>query len=81
MKKVYTIFNADISQVILTTEDRALAEEYMMDAFMEDVLYQWYWEQQYDPQFNPSESAKTIWNDIMVWYTDYVEIFESEVIN
>lgn len=81
MKKVYVVFNADISEVMFVTEDRALAEEYMMDAFIADVLYQWYWDQQYDSQFNPNKAAKTIWDDIMDWYAGYVGIFESEVIN
>ncbi len=82
MKKVYTIFNADISNIVLSTTDRSFAEESMMDAFMEDVLYEWYWRAQYENVNleNAPRIAKEVWNDLIYWYTEYVEIFESEVV-
>ena len=80
MKKVYVLFNTDVSEIILATEDQTLAEEVMMDAFMEDVFYQWYWEQQHRASFDPYRDAKEIWDDILYWYNDYVYIFESEVV-
>lgn len=81
MKKVYVTYNMDTNEIILITEDRALAEEYMMDMFMEDIFYQWYWEQKYNLHFEPHKVAKEVWESTMSWYTDYVGIFESEVIN
>ena len=80
MKKIYVIFNADINQIVCATEDKSLAEEYMMDAFIEDAEYQWYWEQQHTPHFDPYKEASEIWNDVLTWYVDYVEIFVSEVL-
>ena len=47
MKKVYILFNYDVNEVILATEDKEFAQECMCDCFMADVEYQWYWEQQY----------------------------------
>lgn len=80
MRKIYILFNSDINQITCATEDKSLAEEYMMDAFIEDVEYQWYYNQQYNSHFDPYKEASAIWDDVLTWYTDYVEIFESEVL-
>lgn len=79
MSKVYIIFNLDTGQPECVTKDKQLAQEYLCDYFMNDVLYEWYWAQQYDKDFNPKHDARDIWYANLDWYNTYVEIFESEV--
>ena len=84
MKKIYILFNYDVNEVILATEDKELAQECMYDCFIADVEYQWYWEQQKsnigDTYTEKCETAKGIWYDMMNWYDNYIDIIESEVI-
>jgi hypothetical protein len=82
MKKVYIIFNYDVNEVILATEDKEFAQECMCDCFMADVEYQWYWEQQYRSLENENikQLAYDIWNDMIIWYNDYIGIIEEDLI-
>lgn len=82
MKKVYILFNYDVNEVILATEDKEFAQECMCDCFMADVEYQWYWEQQYRSLENENikQTAHDIWNDMLSWYEDYIGIIEEDLI-
>ena len=82
MKKVYILFNYDVNEVILATEDKEFAQECMCDCFMADVEYQWYWEQQYRSLENENikQLAYDIWNDMIIWYNDYIGIIEEDLI-
>lgn len=82
MKKVYILFNYDVNEVILVTEDKEFAQECMCDCFMADVEYQWYWEQQYRSLENENieQTAHDIWNDMLNWYEDYIGIIEEDLI-
>ena len=82
MKKVYILFNYDVNEVILATEDKEFAQECMCDCFMADVEYQWYWEQQYRSLENDNikQLAYDIWNDMIIWYNDYIGIIEEDLI-
>lgn len=82
MKKVYILFNYDVNEVILVTEDKGFAQECMCDCFMADVEYQWYWEQQYRSLENETieQTAHDIWNDMLNWYEDYIGIIEEDLI-
>ena len=82
MKKVYILFNYDVSEIVLVSEDRDFVRECLCDCFMADVDYQWYWEQMHTT-CNPksiNETARDIWNDMLQWYEDYMGIIEEEVI-
>lgn len=80
MKKVFIVFNSDINEVMCVTEDKQLAEEYLMDCFINDVEYQWYWDQQYKLIKDLPILAQDIWNDLLDWYNNYVFIYEGDVI-
>ena len=82
MKKVYILFNYDVNEVILATEDKEFAQECMCDCFMADVEYQWYWEQQYRSLENENiqQLAYDIWNDMIIWYNDYIGIIEEDLV-
>lgn len=82
MKKVFIVYNWDTNEVACVTEDRGLAEEYMMDFFNADIEYQWYWEQQWrglEIFDNLPAIAQQIWEDIIEWYEKYMIIYEEEV--
>ena len=85
MKKIYVLFNHDVNEIMATSEDRDLLCELMCDYFMNDVNFEWYWEQQHRPigdtYVKSCKTAKYVWDDIMDWYNNYVEIMESEIIN
>ena len=79
--KVYVIFNSDIGKVLAVVKgDEQLAREYLYDFFFEDVMYQWFWMSQYNKDFNPEHDASDIWYELLDWYYENVDIFESEVI-
>ena len=85
MKKIYVLFNHDINEIMTASEDRDLLCELMCDYFIDDVNFQWYWEQQTsiigDTYAERCETAKNIWDDFMDWYNTYIEIMETEVIS
>ena len=83
MKKVYILFNYDINEVILATEDKEFAQECMCDCFMADVEYQWYWEQQHRSLENKNikQIARDIWDNMIIWYENYIDIIEKNLIN
>ncbi len=82
MKKVYILFNYDINEVVLASEDKEFVQECMCDCFMADVEYQWYWEQQYHSleTENIKQIARDIWDDIIIWYDNYMDIIEEDLI-
>ena len=82
MKNIYILYNQDICETLCASEDRELLQEVMCDMFMEDVLFQWYWDLQwsvYEIKDLP-ERANMIWDDMIEWYWDYIIIEEVEVI-
>lgn len=85
MKKIYVLFNYDVNEIMAISEDRDLLCELMCDYFMNDVIFEWYWGQQHhsigDTYVKRCKTAKHVWDDIMDWYNNYVEIIESEVVN
>ena len=82
MKKVYILFNDDIGEIVDVSEDEDLLREMMCDYFMDDVEYQFYFEQQYnDIEVDKACLwAQELWEDMMDWYTKYMYIIEKEVI-
>ena len=82
MKKVYILFNDDIGEIVDVSEDEDLLREMMCDYFMDDVEYQFYFEQQYNDIEVDKASlwARELWEDMMDWYTKYMYIIEKEVI-
>ena len=82
MKKVYILFNYDVNEVVLVSEDKEFVQECMCDCFMADVEYQWYWEQQYHclENENIKQIARDIWDDIIIWYDNYMDIIEEDLI-
>ena len=82
MKKVYILFNDDIGEIVDVSEDEDLLREIMCDYFMDDVEYQFYFEQQYnDIEVDRACLwARELWEDMMDWYTKYMYIIEKEVI-
>ena len=85
MKKIYVLFNTDgANEIIAASEDRDFLCELMCDYFINDVNFQWYWEQQNgnigDTYAEKCETAKNIWYDMIIWYDNYVDIFESEIV-
>ena len=82
MKKVYILFNYDINEVVLVSEDKEFVQECMCDCFMADVEYQWYWEQQYHSfeTEDIKQIARDIWDDIIIWYDNYMDIIEEDLI-
>ena len=82
MKKVYILFNDDIGEIVNVSEDEDLLREMMCDYFMDDVEYQFYYEQQYNDIEADKASfwARELWEDMIDWYTKYMYIIEKEVI-
>ena len=77
MKKVYIIRNWYDNEIMAVTEDRGLAEEYIMDFFEEDIEGQWYLHQRY-VNATP-ELAQQIWNNMLEWYDEFIELYEKEI--
>ncbi len=72
MKKIYILYNTDFNEVIATSEDKSLLEEIMCDNFFEDLICEFY--------YHTNVSAQEVWLDVLDWYLNFMEIFESEVI-
>lgn len=82
MRKIYILFNYDINEVILATEDKEFAQECMCDCFMADVEYLWLWEQYhpFEKIDEAKEYAKNLWDDMIEWYNNNIDIIEEEIV-
>lgn len=82
MKKVYILYNWDNNEVIAVSEDRDLINEIMCDCFMDDLDYQWYWDQIYNTYEtdNIYQIAKEVWDTTLEWYNEYIGVYEEDLI-
>ena len=82
MNKVYVLYNWDSNEIIAISQDRGLIEEIMCDCFIDDLEYQWYWDQYYDSYKtnDPRKMAELIWTDMLEWYDGYIGIYEEVLI-
>ena len=84
-EKIYILYDDDIGEVVATSYDKQLLEEMMVDYFIEDWMYENYWETvgPYSTECDYGSACLIVKEnyDIMInWYNSYMLILESEVI-
>lgn len=84
-KRIYLLYNinsANGDEIICASEDKDFVREVMGDCFIEDVMREWNW---HTNTFTYTyeelvQLAKTVWEDMLEWYDEYMVIRVVEVV-
>lgn len=77
MKTIYTIWNYDVDDAIISSEDKDLLQEMMCDMYLDDCYESYLWDYL---RWDNEKDIQDIFNDTLDFYKTYLNIVESPVI-
>jgi len=77
MKTIYTIWNYDVDDVVISSEDKDLLQEIMCDMYMDDCYESYLWDLLWRDN---GMDIQDIFESMLDFYEDYIGIVESQVI-
>ena len=77
MKTIYTIWNYDVDDVVISSEDKDLLQELMCDMYMDDCYESYLWDLLWRDN---GMDIQDIFENMLDFYRDYIGIVESQVI-
>lgn len=77
MKTIYTIWNYDVDDAVISSENKDLLQELMCDMYMDDCYESYLWNYLYH---NNEIDIQDIFDNTFDFYNKYMVIIESPVI-
>lgn len=77
MKTIYTIWNYDADDAVISSEDKDLLQELMCDMYMDDCYESYLWDLLWRDN---GMDIQDIFENMLDFYRDYIGIVESQVI-
>lgn len=77
MKIIYTIWNYDVDDAVISSEDKDLLQEIMCDMYMDDCYESYLWDYL---RWDNEKDIQNIFDDTLDFYKGYINIVESQVI-
>ena len=77
MKTIYTIWNYDVDDAVISSEDKDLLQEMMCDMYMDDCYESYLWDYL---RWDNEKDIQDIFDDTLDFYKGYINIVESQVI-
>lgn len=77
MKTIYTIWNYDVNDAVISSEDKDLLQEMMCDMYMDDCYESYLWDYLC---WNNEMDIQDIFDRMLDYYNEYMVIIESQVI-
>lgn len=77
MKTIYTIWNYDVDDAVVSSEDKDLLQEVMCDMYLDDCYESYLWDYLcWDNEMD----IQDIFDNMLDYYNEYMVIIESQVI-
>lgn len=77
MKTIYTIWNYDVDDAVISSEDKDLLQELMCDMYMDDCYESYLWDLLWRDN---GMDIQDIFDNMLDYYNEYMVIIESPVI-
>lgn len=77
MKTIYTIWNYDADDAVISSEDKDLLQELMCDMYMDDCYESYLWDYL---RWDNYMDIQDIFENMLDYYNEYMVIVESQVI-
>ena len=77
MKTIYTIWNYDVDDAVISSEDKDLLQEIMCDMYMDDCYESYLWDLLWRDN---GMDIQDIFENMLDFYEDYIGIVKSQVI-
>ena len=77
MKTIYTIWNYDANDAVISSEDKGLLQELMCDMYIDDCYESYLWDYL---RWDNYLDIQDIFENMLDFYRDYIGIVESQMI-
>lgn len=77
MKTIYTIWNYDVDDAVISSEDKDLLQEMMCDMYMDDCYESYLWSYL---RWGDEIDIQDIFDRMLDYYNEYMIIIESPVV-
>lgn len=77
MKTIYTIWNYDVDDAVISSEDKDLLQEMMCDMYIDDCYESYLWSYL---RWNGEIDIQDIFDRMLYFYNEFIGIVESQVI-